>query len=107
MKKCPIPIRLTRLKTDVVHVGFLDIDAIMALQEYLEHKLTIQNVFKPNPIFLNCKNMPISEEWVRYSFCSLAKKAGLIKPNNKIKNQNINPNSLSIVKIYIDNMQCR
>jgi len=97
LKKCPIPIRLTRLKTYVVHVGFLDIDAIMALQEYLEYKQTIQNVFKPNPIFLNCKNIPISEGWIRYSFRSLAKKAGLIKPNDKTKNQDINPNSLRIL----------
>ena len=98
LKKCPIPIKLVRIKTDVVHVGFLDIDAIVALQEYLNYRQTVQQGnFKPSPIFLNSKNMPITEEWIRSSFRSLAKKSGLIKQNDKTKGQHINPNSLRIL----------
>lgn len=95
LKKCPIPIRLTRIKTGVTHVGFLDIDAIVSLQEYLPYKQTHQKIFKPNPIFIHSRYLPITEGWIRSSFHSLAKKSHLIKSNEK--SSGISPNSLRIL----------
>lgn len=93
LKKCPIPIRLTRIKTGVTHVGFLDIDAIVSLREYLQYKQSQQKIFKPNPIFIHSRHLPITEGWIRSSFHSLAKKSHLIKSNE----HGINPNSLRIL----------
>jgi len=35
LKKCPVPIKLVRIKTNYLHIGFLDVDAIIAIQKYL------------------------------------------------------------------------
>jgi len=97
LKKCPIPIRLIRIKTGVTHVGFLDVDAITSLREYLQYRQSHQKIFNPTPIFVNDKNNPITEAWIRTSFRSLAKKSRLVKSNEKTKNHGINPNSLRIL----------
>jgi hypothetical protein len=88
LKKCPAPIRLTRVKTGVGHDGFLDLDAIKAIQDYLEYR----RKHKENPmlggaLFLNDRNQPITEEWIQTSFRKLRKNAGLDKELSSYKLQ--------------------
>ncbi|WP_268542364.1 tyrosine-type recombinase/integrase [Candidatus Nitrosotenuis cloacae] len=87
LKKCPVPIKLTRKKTDVPHVGFLDIDAVDAIREYLEFREKNKEPMKGGALFLNDRNQPITEEWIEGSFRKLRKNAGLDKELGSYKLQ--------------------
>jgi len=79
LRLCPIPIKMTRIKTNVQHVGFLDIDAVDALKCYLnyrQYKLG-RKIQKDEPIFINHYNKPITEDWMRRGFRKLIRNAGL------------------------------
>ena len=67
---CPVPIKLTRMKTDFPHTGFLDIDAIQAIQEYLndEEKKKGRKMEAGKPLFLNMRGYQINNQWVAKSF---------------------------------------
>lgn len=81
LSKCPVPIKLVRIKTSFQHVGFLDRDAIMAMQDYLDYrnKKTGVEMDVKQAIFLNTFCKPISEKWVRRSFFELTKRSGVQK----------------------------
>ena len=77
LKKCPVPIVLTRVKTSYKHRGFLDVDAIVSLQKYLDYR---QKRFeKPmksgEPLFITIRNDPISNQWVSEMIPKLAERA--------------------------------
>jgi len=65
-KKCPVPIVLTRIKTDFQHTGFLDYDAVKAVQDYLDYRYskTGKIMTEDQPIFINKFNRPINSGWV-------------------------------------------
>lgn len=79
LEKCPVPVKLTRMKTGYTHRGFLDVDAIIALQKYLDYRQEKTN--KPmsigEPIFLNKFNRAIAEIWVQKLVPKLAKRASI------------------------------
>jgi len=77
--KSPVPIKLTRMKTDFTHTGFLDRDAIVAIQDYLEEeeKKKGRKVQDGEPLFVNQKDKPIDVHWVSRSFNRMAEKAGI------------------------------
>jgi len=79
LSMCPVPIKLTRMKTDFPHVGFLDIDAILAIQVYLkdEEEKKKRKMELGKPLFVNQKNNPIDHHWVSRSFNRLAETAGI------------------------------
>ena len=79
LKKCPILIKLTRVKTDVSHVGFLDHDAIVAVIDYLKHRenLTGKKMNRNDFLFLNGHQNEITESWISQSFSKLRTNAGL------------------------------
>ena len=81
LEKCPVPIKLVRIKTGFLHTGFLDRDAIESLQDYLDYryKKTGHAMAVGEPLFLNTKNTPISSQWIRKRFFELAKRAGVQK----------------------------
>ncbi len=80
LKRCPVPIKLTRMKTGILHVGFLDKDAVTAIQEYLDfRRKKTGNEMKSGALFLSEKNEPITEMWIITSFSRLRKNAGLDK----------------------------
>ncbi len=81
LDKCPVPIKLVRIKTGFLHTGFLDRDAIESIQDYLDHryKKTGKVMTADEPLFLNTKKTPISSQWVRSTFFELAKRAGVQK----------------------------
>ncbi|BDQ31141.1 hypothetical protein NZNM25_01450 [Nitrosopumilus zosterae] len=108
LKKCPVPIKLTRIKTDYTHVGYLDADAIVAIQEYLNYKYSSfvttsrRNGIDPNylkdkshfiepekPLFTNRLNEPITINWISRVVPRLAKKAGIQKfiKGNRLQNR--------------------
>lgn len=79
VSKCPIPIKLVRMKRDIPHTGFLDVDAIVALQKYLDYRreLTGQEMREGDALFLNAQGKPILNHWISIGFRRLAKNAGL------------------------------
>ena len=96
LKKCPVPIKLTRIKTDYTHRGYLDVDAITSIQEYLNTKYATYVVTNRRkgvdvnylrekrdfielgkPLFVTRNNEPISINWVSRVVPRLAKNAGI------------------------------
>jgi hypothetical protein len=79
LKKCPVPIKLVRIKTDYLHLGFLDVDAIVAIQKYLpfRKKLTGKEMQNGDALFLNTHKEPIEKGWITYTLRKLCKNAGL------------------------------
>ncbi len=77
--RCPVPIKLTRIKNSFSHTGFLDIDAINSIQDYLKfrYKQTGEIMKKGDALFLNRHGNPIHDLWVGKLVRSLAKKAGI------------------------------
>ncbi len=85
---CPVPIRLTRVKTSYTHTGYLDYDAIDAIQNYLKirYEKTHKAMQFHQPLFLNARGNPISYLWVIGLIPRLARNAGIQK---KIHNSNL------------------
>lgn len=81
LSRCPVPIKLTRIKTNYSHIGCLEHDAIVALQKYLDHRSakTGQAMQPGEPLFLNSKGEAIREKWVSRGFFRLANTAGVQK----------------------------
>jgi len=87
---CPVPITLTRIKTDYTHLGFLDVDTIQSIQDYLDYrfKKTGKPMQNKEALFLNSRNTPISDFWIRQSFKRLANTSGI---QHKLKREGIMP----------------
>ena len=88
ISKCPVPIRLTRIKTNYTHVGYLDVDAIQALQKWFKVRFnsTGENMKSNQPIFVGRFNQPIRVQWLTSLIPRLAENAGIQK---KINNSNL------------------
>jgi len=107
LTKCPIPIRLSRVKTNYLHTGYLEHDAIVAIQDYLNfryqsYRKRCRNLKIPESdrlekseimrngkaLFVDRNNNPISINWVSRLVPRLATKAGIqkdLKGNRIIK----------------------
>ena len=81
LDKCPVPIVLTRVKTDYKHVGFLERDAVAANMEWIEERerLTGSALRRGDgqPLYLTQHGKPIRAPWVASRFSRLAILAGL------------------------------
>src|SRR3989304_1906693 len=88
LDKCPVPIKLMRMKKDFIHTGFLDRDAIDSIKTYLDYrfKKTGKPMQNNEALFLNGKNEHITPSWVRQSFARLAENAGI---QRKLKGYNL------------------
>jgi hypothetical protein len=77
--KCPVPIELTRLKSDFSHLGFLEYDAIKAVIDYLNYRevKTGEKMTKGKPLFLNKFGRAINPQWITDKFTRLAINSGL------------------------------
>ncbi len=81
LTKCPIKIELERIKVDFEHTGFLERDAIEAIQVYLR-EIRIPKFGKiqdDEALFLTSHGKPIVDYWVSKIIPKLAKKAGIQK----------------------------
>jgi hypothetical protein len=90
LKKCPVPIKLVRIKNNFKHIGFLDVDAVSAIQDYLDirEKKTGNPMQEGQALFLNIFEKAITENWVHRGFFDLTKRSGVqkeIKLKNSIK----------------------
>lgn len=91
LKKCPAMINITRIKVGFRHVSCLDKDAISQLQKVLalREKKTGRKMEKGEAIFLNQKNMPITDRWVSELIPKLAERSGIQKKyNTKLNKKN-------------------
>ncbi len=87
LKKCPILIGLSRVKTNVSHSGFLDRDSISAVIDYLKYrkKITGKETQNKEPLFLNNFQNSIHKGWITDSFTRMRKNAGLDEVLNEIE----------------------
>ena len=90
LKKCPIMLELKRVKTDVSHFGFLDLDAVSAIVDYLPYrkKITGKEMNDKEALFLNNFQNPISEVSITSGFARMRKNAGLDEVLNEKKSDN-------------------
>ena len=88
LRKCPVPIKLTRVKTNYTHTGYLDYDAVDAIQKYLKirYEKTGKAIKPHEPLFLNSRRQPISQHWVTSLIPRLAENSGIQK---KVRNSEI------------------
>jgi integrase len=79
LDKCPVPIRLIRIKTGYSHLGFLERDSIEAIQDYLDIRINKigRRLEEGEPIFVTPKGGPINVEGLRRMFQRLARTAGI------------------------------
>jgi hypothetical protein len=84
-EKCPVPIVLTRLKSDFSHTGFLEYDAVKAIQVYLEYReaRTGEKMTADKPLFLNKFGKAINPHWIADKFTKLAINSGLVNSFEK------------------------
>lgn len=77
--RCPVPIKLTRIKNQFQHTGFLDIDSIHSIQDYLKfrYEKTGNVMKKGEPLFINKDRKPIQDAWISGLVKRLAKKSGI------------------------------
>lgn len=84
---CPVPIKLVRVKTNYLHTGFLDVDAIKAIQTYLNyipHQTQVSNCYRCYcyscrldnnstniALFVDRSGTPISSNWIGRRFKKL------------------------------------
>ncbi|MBA4719404.1 MAG: hypothetical protein HRO68_10035 [Nitrosopumilus sp.] len=84
LEKCPVPIKLVRVKTSFLHIGFLDRDAVESIQKYIEYKIKKHpDVNLGIPLFVNKFGREISLGWVFEKFARIAKNAGLRIPTER------------------------
>ncbi len=79
LDKCPVPIKLSRVKTGYSHTGFLERDSIEALQKYLKirEEKTDSKMNNDTPLFVNKFGRPINSVWIFKHFARLANSSGI------------------------------
>ena len=75
---CPVPVRLTRVKTGFAHVGFLESDAVRAVQKYMDVAAK-RGQDMAGPLFLTSRGAPVNSAWVKTHFARLAERSGVQK----------------------------
>ena len=82
---CPVPVVLTRLKTGYTHLGFLERDAVAAVQQYLDWRRskTGRGMSGDLPMFLSSALKPIGSGWVTNAFSRLAWGSGVQQKTGK------------------------
>ena len=78
LDKCPVPIGLVRVKTNVRHATFLDRDAVSCLRDYLRQKeFRGGRHERGRPLFVNGRGRPVDPTWVSRMFSRAAGRAGI------------------------------
>ena len=78
LEKCPVPIKLVRVKTNVQYTTFLERDAITQLRRYLTWKDTKYGKHDPSkPLFVTQRGVPIDSAWISRHFSEVAVRAGM------------------------------
>ena len=78
LERCPVPIKLVRVKTNVQYTTFLERDAITQLRRYLTWKDTKYGKHDPSkPLFVTQRGVPIDSAWISRHFSEVAVRAGM------------------------------
>lgn len=81
LDRCPVPVVLTRVKTDYKHAGFLERDAVSAIADWIaeRERLTGRALRRGDcqALYINQLGAPITAQWVGERFRCLAVKIGL------------------------------
>ena len=81
LDRCPVPIRLVRVKTGIEYTTFLDRDAVSHLQDYLGWKeFQAGKRHDPaEPLFVTRRGAPVGPGWISHRFSAAAIDAGIQK----------------------------
>ena len=83
LDRCPVPIVATRVKTAYRHTGFLERDAVSAMQDWLydRERRTCRPLRRGDgcPLYITLHGNPIKDTWVHRSFAKLSVRAGLVR----------------------------
>ncbi len=80
LDKCPVPIKLTRLKTGMPYTTFIDRDAVSQLRDYLRWKESRHGKHDgTGPLFVTRRGTPVSPIWISVRFSKAASDAGVQK----------------------------
>ena len=79
--RCPVPIRLVRVKTGMEYTTFIDRDAVSHLQDYLRwREFGEGRKHDPSePLFVTRRGTPVSPNWISSKFSKAAINAGIQK----------------------------
>ncbi len=79
LDKCPVPVKLVRVKTGMRYTTFIDRDAVVHLQDYLRWKETRyrRKHDAAGPLFLTQMGAPVSPMWISDTFFRAAVGAGI------------------------------
>ena len=80
--RCPVPIRLVRVKTGMAYTTFIDRDAVSHLQDYLRWRGFMEDGKKRDPsgpLFVTRRGTPVSPNWISSRFTKAAIDAGIQK----------------------------
>ena len=76
--KCPVPIKLVRVKTNMRHTTFIDRDAVACLRDYLRWKKFRGGPHgRDEPLFVTKMGTPVTPIWVSRRFSGAAARAGI------------------------------
>ena len=107
---CPVPIKLTRIKTSFTHVGLLDVDAIRSMQDYLDYReeKTGSPMISGHPIYITKYKKPITLNWIFTHFSKLVKHAGIKTTTNGIPHYKTESHELrDLLKSTLIDSGCR
>jgi len=80
LEKCPVPLKHIRMKNGFQHTPFLERDAIVSIQKYLDWRISKFGSFGyTGPLYLNTRGNPLTSIWISHKFFKLAENAGLQK----------------------------
>ena len=78
LSKCPVPIRLVRVKTNARYTTFIDRDAVSHLRDYLRWREFGGDKHEPGmPLFVTARGRPVTPHWVSRRFAGMAARAGI------------------------------
>ena len=78
LSKCPVPIRLVRVKTNARYTTFIDRDAVSHLRDYLRWREFGGDKHEPGtPLFVTARGKPVTPHWVSRRFAGVAARAGI------------------------------
>ena len=81
LSRCPVPVRLVRVKTGMAYTTFIDRDAVSQLQDYLRWKECREGKrHDPSePLFVTRNGTPVGPNWISSRFSKAATDAGIQK----------------------------
>ena len=78
LDRCPVPVRLVRVKTNMAHTTFIDRDAVACLRDYLRQKEFRDGRHdRDQPLFTARNGAPIKPIWISHMFSRAAVRAGI------------------------------